>query len=342
MAKRAKLSDGKKTIWQYIEPSLKYIFLTGGLIYVFYHIHYGELLHQLIHIHWTWVPLAIGVDVLSYICQGLRWKWLLPPVAEMSTLQATEAIYAGRFANEVLPIRLGELFKAFLVSRWISADFPSVIPSVVAARVLDGIWSVAGLGVIALFVHLPQDFVIGGAALAFIIIIGSAAFLFSIYYEHQVLSDWAAKKAEGGKLLRLIKWLIGLLTIGFQKIGFSRLFFQALAISPIFLGLQAFAFWLVLKTYGIHLSFLIGAAVFLIIHFGVLLPNSPGNLGVYQFFCVVGLTIFGIDKTHATGFSMVVYALLRVPLWIIGFLVISRSVVDVNSVKEEIDKLKKV
>ncbi len=343
MAKRKSKSPriGSK-LWQWIEPKIKYIFLVGGLAYVFYHVHFGQLLHQLYHIHWKWVPLAIAVDISSYICQGLRWKWLLPPVAEMSTVQATEAIYAGRFANEVLPMRLGELFKAFLISRWISADFVSIIPSVVAARVLDGIWSVCGVGVIAFFVRLPEDLVIGGAILGFIIVIGSAAFLYSIFFEHQVLKDWAAKEATGGKFLRTVKWFIGLLTTGFQKIGFSRLFFQAFAISLLFLFLQALAFWLIMDAYGIHVSLLVGAAVFLIVHFGVLLPNSPGNVGVYQFFCVIGLTLFGIDKTAATGFSLVVYAFLKAPLWIIGFLVISRSGVSVESVKEEIDKLKQV
>jgi len=59
-----------------------------------------------------------------------------------------------------------------------------------------------------------------------------------------------------------------------------------------------------MRAYGLGLSFWVGAAVFLILHFGTALPNAPSNVGTYQFFTVLGLTLFGIDKTTATGFSV--------------------------------------
>ena len=57
-------------------------------------------------------------DILSYVCQGMRWSLLLHPIGRISTFQATEAIYAGLFVNEILPMRLGEVLRIYLVSRW--------------------------------------------------------------------------------------------------------------------------------------------------------------------------------------------------------------------------------
>jgi hypothetical protein len=36
------------------------------------------------------------------------------------------------------------------------------------------------------------------------------------------------------------------------------------------------------------------------------IPNAPANVGSYQFFSVLGLTLFGVDKTVAAGFSIAV------------------------------------
>jgi hypothetical protein len=40
---------------------------------------------------------------------------------------------------------------------------------------------------------------------------------------------------------------------------------------------------------------------------------------------VIALTLFGIDKTFATGFSVVVFVVLTVPLWVLGSLALGRS-----------------
>jgi hypothetical protein len=77
----------------------------------------------------------------------------------------------------------------------------------------------------------------------------------------------------------------------------------------------------------------------LIVHLGTAIPNAPANVGTYQFFCVVGLTLFGVEKTLATGFSVVVFLLLTVPLWIIGFFALSRSGMTLSTIRNEINKL---
>jgi hypothetical protein len=62
-------------------------------------------------------------------------------------------------------------------------------------------------------------------------------------------------------------------------------------------------------------------------------------VGTYQFFTVVGLTLLGVDKTLATGFSVVVFLLLTIPLWAIGFLALSRSGTSLHALQEEIRRL---
>jgi hypothetical protein len=59
-------------------------------------------------------------------------------------------------------------------------------------------------------------------------------------------------------------------------------------------------------------------------------------VGTYQFFCVVGLTLFGVEKTLATGFSLIVFAVLTVPLWVIGLLALGLSGQTLSEIREEV------
>ncbi len=77
------------------------------------------------------------------------------------------------------------------------------------------------------------------------------------------------------------------------------------------------------------------AAAFLIVRLGTLLPNTPANVGTYQFFTVVALTQFGVGKAQATGFSLVVFALLTIPLWTIGFLALRKEMGTLTNFREE-------
>ena len=105
------------------------------------------------------------------------------------------------------------------------------------------------------------------------------------------------------------------------------------------IGFQALAFWLVMRACHLHLSFWIGMAVFMIVHLGTAIPNAPANVGSYQFFTVAGLALFGVDKTAAAGFSVVVFVLLTVPLWAIGLVALGRSGTTFAALKADIRRL---
>ena len=84
----------------------------------------------------------------------------------------------------------------------------------------------------------------------------------------------------------------------------------------------------------------VGVVVFFIVHLGTAVPNAPANVGSYQFFTALGLTLFGVDKAAAAGFSIVVFLVLTVPLWIIGFIALTASGMSLKRVRLEISELR--
>ena len=301
-----------------------YMIGAACLVWVFHDLSVAPALRAIRDVRWSWVALAVAVDILSYITQALRWKFLLMPVGNLRWLDATQAIYAGLFASEVLPMRPGELLRAFIVSRRLHTEMALVLPSIMVERLFDGIWLALGVAVAAMRMPLPRNLLRAGDLLGGLILVATALFLYEVFRRP---GPAARAHQPPGRLARFRQ--------GFQQIGRRPEAFLAFGLSLLLLTGQILAFWLVMRAYGLDLSFWIGAATLMIVHLGTAVPNAPANVGTYQFFCVLALTLFGIDKSVATGFSVVVFVILTLPLWVIGFLALGRSGATLASVRSQ-------
>lgn len=332
------LSPGQRTK-EIIRQVFGYLIALACLVWVFHDIHAGRLFRQVISIKWGWVGLAVFFDTFSYFAQGLRWRLLLYPTGNISPWKTTQAIYIGLFTNEIVPLRMGELVRSYLVSRWLPTNYFSVIPSMIVERLFDIIWLAIGIGLTAILVHLPGNLISAAEILGVIVLAGISLFVYLVLRKEKNIVKNPHAVPSGWKPFRLLTSLINRLAWGIRDIGISRCLFLGFIVSSLVLIFQIFSFWLVMWGYGLRLSLWIGAAVLLIEHLGTAIPNAPSNLGTYQFFVVVGLVLFGVDKTTATGFSVVVFIVLTLPLWLIGLVAIGRSGMTLKEIRKEITKL---
>lgn len=317
---------------QWLKPALGYALAIGGLVWVLHDFQISQLRELVSHLDWRWIALAVVCDVASYVCQGFRWRLLLKAQGELSTLRATQAIYAGLFTNEILPMRLGELVRAWLVSRWTAVRFATVIPSMVAERLFDAFWLALGVGLTAMAVPLPKNLLYAADALGIGVVLGMAAmFYFALRPP--------TSHRRFPKPLHFISTLVDPLSGHLRAMGRTRAFYFSLAGSLLLLVFQALAFWLVMRGCGLQLNVWAGSAVLLIVRLGTAIPNAPANVGSYQFFTVVGLSLFGVDKTVATGFSLVVFVLLTAPLFVLGFVAMSASGTSLLKIRREVQTL---
>ena len=308
-----------------------YLVAAVCLVWVFHDVHVAGMLRAVRELRWTWVWLAIAVDIASYVTQGFRWQCLLRPIGNLRWLEATQAIYAGLFASEVLPMRPGEVLRALIVSRQLQTDVSAVFPSILVERLFDGIWLALGVGVAAMLIPLPTNLLRAGDLLGLLILLATTLFLYVVLRRPgaSFISPGVDAGRPAGRVARFRR--------GLQDIGRRRETYLAFVLSLALLLGQMLAFWMVMLAYGLSISFWTAAVVLLIVHLGTAVPNAPGNVGTYQFFCVVALTLFGIDKTLATGFSVVVFVILTIPLWLIGFVALGRTGATLASVRAQID-----
>jgi hypothetical protein len=83
-------------------------------------------------------------------------------------------------------------------------------------------------------------------------------------------------------------------------------------------AMQSITMWLLLHAYHIDLSLIQAAGLFGIISIGTLIPNAPGSVGAWQFFCILGLGLFGVPTSQAAAFSLIAFAIWTVPSLLFG------------------------
>src|SRR6202795_37467 len=112
----------------------------ASLIWTLRGAHLGELGNDIAEMNWRWVGGAVVADVCVYLWHGLRWQTLLRPVARLKYWEPVRSIYVGLFANEVLPFRVGEVLRCYLLARNPQLPLSVSLTSALIERVFDGIW----------------------------------------------------------------------------------------------------------------------------------------------------------------------------------------------------------
>lgn len=316
--------------------ALGYLLAVAGLVWVFHDIQPRQLLSVTSITNWWLIAASVFFDVLTYVLQGVRWRLLLAPVGRLRPLCATQAIYAGLFTSEVVPLRFGEVVRAFLVSRWLGSGIGVVVPSMIVERFLDALWLVVGLGLAAMLVPLPKQLVNAGDLLGAVVLAATIVFVCVVLRKKRELACGISERAP--KLDGATTWssIVARLALGLHEIGVSRSLYRAVALSAGMLACQVVAIWFIMLAFGLKLGVLAGAVVVLIVRLGTAIPNAPANVGSFQFFTVLALGLFGVDKTVAAAFSVVDFFILTAPLWIIGLFALSRTGMGLRDIRAEL------
>ncbi len=308
---------------------------TICLVWVLHDFHIVQELKNLANVSWQWVLIGMGCDVVSYVMQAIRWKFLLAPFGKVRINRSIRAVFAGLFANLVFPLRPGEVLRSYLLANSEEIGIGRVLGSVGVERFVDLVIATAALAMVSLYINLPRPDQRIADTLAYVTLFLLFLVGLLILYIEIKLSKNAP---VDGKKTHLPGKFMAVLT-DLHAIGTSPSFYAAVLTSLAIPFFQVLGLWAVMRAYGLPLSLLAAVVVLLIINLGVSLPNAPANVGSYQFFCVLGLSIFNIEKTRATGFSIFAFLALTIPLAFLGFAALLRSGMSFGSMRQKVKGL---
>ena len=294
----------------------------------------GELLPTIRSLDWRWVTLAVAADLAVYVSHAWRWNTLLAPIARLGLWRTTQAIYIGLFANEVLPLRTGEVIRCYLLAHWNDLRISLTLASAAVERLIDGVWMVAAFLITAAYLRktppepgfgIPWDLTFGVETLGALLLLGFAALAWIVLYKHRL----HAVVREGRWAATFRHVIDGLHLMGNPRtIGWTSL------LSLLYLGLQILSVYALMKADGLDFSFWVAGGVLAVVRLGTVIPNSPGNVGLVQVACVLALGLFGLEKNDAKTFSFIMYIAWTLPLLVGGAVAMALAGVNLGDLRD--------
>lgn len=296
---------------------------VAGLIWALRDARLGDFKDDLATMDWKWVALAVVIQLAVYLLYAVRWILVLRPVVRIGFWQSVRFVYVGLFGNELLPFKVGEILRPYLLSRETQLPLSVSFSSILIERIFDGIWLCFALAVTLQFVHFPRQFryLVDGAWVLAAIVLGGT-----------VLLAIAMFKKRGRAAIMQTGWRRhwAVLMEDLALIGHSRYLYLAFLQSMPALVLQVIPIWAAFKGYLFDLSILDAFALMITLRLLVALPQAPGNIGLFQLLTrEVLIKIFHISSGDAGRFSVVLWGIVTLPLIAGGWIAVWAEEADI-------------
>ncbi len=271
-------------------------------------------------------PLLLAVALLTVVLATLiraeRWRLMFYPAhRHLRRTKFLSIFLVGQVINAVIPVRLGELARAYLVGEIEKVSKAQALWTTVLDKVLDSLTLLAFLLLLSFVVPLPAWLRQAGWMLS-----GGLGFLLALLILGALYQDAALKLISGLEVR--YRWVARTHLSRLLQAVFTSLSLVGTPVLALGLGgwsLAAFLVaattnWLTASALGLHLP--ISASLLLLavlqISAVVPLPTSPGRVGLFHYLCVITLQIFGVQRDVALGYGLVLHILTYLPMAIGG------------------------
>jgi len=247
---------------------------------------------------------AVSVATFGFFIRALRWRILLQPIKEDTSLNSRfGAVTIGFMANTLLPARVGEFARAYALGRFEKGvPVGAAFGSLVVERVLDGIVLAALLVGAVLTPDFPEIQLSGTFATilksAVVLIGGVMVFLAALLiFPHRVaaIARWGASfLPEKGE--RLVVDSFDAFLQALDVVRSPRLLIAAFLWTVGFWLWHGLSFWLGMLAFGIDAGMVAAFFTEAVVGFGVAIPAGPGFFGTFH-----GSVKFALENVYGVG-----------------------------------------
>lgn len=313
----------KGTARRLIRPVLGLVITAIFLWLMVRHMDFNEVHSALSDISILSLILALCFLTAGYTVRVVRWWWMLRTLDPQVALSSCTWPFLVSIAlNNLLPFRSGDVVRVVGFRKHLNAPAMRLLGTLFIERLLDlmillGFFFVGLLGITA--DQFPVTFIrmtayIGAIAAAgvFTVLLFHKQFARLVYWAADMAfftkRSWSASIKQHSKhfldalnLLRTPKLTLQLIALSVVVWSFEGAVFATVAYT-ISSDSASTAPWFALATGTL----------------ATLLPSSPGYVGTFDYFAMLGLMAYGVEHASAVAFAIVVHAILWLPLTAAG------------------------
>ncbi len=266
--------------------------------------------------------LALGSVLLTTWAKGLRWRLLFyPRHLNLSVRDCVFGVLVGQLANNLLPARLGELVRAFLIGEKSNISKIFALATIVVETGLDSVMLFLLIGTLSLLMPIPSW--LRHSSLAFsgvlILLLLVVILLASQRRRIALVVEGLIEERPALAFLRALERLAGAsaeLEALYERRVELQLWAWSVAIWILALTTNA----LTIRALRLDVSPLAPALLLVVLMMGAILPTSPLQIGVFDYLCVLALAVFGVEQDVALTYAILLHLIVYLPIVVGGVL----------------------
>ena len=252
----------------------------------------------------AWIAVMFVTALIDIGARGARWRALLAPIAPLPYRRVLGYTYIGYLANNVLPARLGELYRSHALGEGEGVSRPTVLGTVVVERVVDTVMvvAIAAFAVLVLSVRgvMTSAVLLG---LAFVALLVIALGLGIVAHRLPGADRVAAIIARRPRLLELARRLRDGLAVAQRP----RVVAVALVFSAVAWTASTATFLVAGQAVGVQLSVAQAALLTSGVALVSIVPSGPGYVGTFELTVVAIADGLGIPRDPAFALGLLVH-----------------------------------
>lgn len=273
-----------------------------------------------------WLAVGAVVYFAAVVVIALRWQFLLRAIRFVPLNNLIPLVCIGYMGNNVYPFRAGEVLRIGLLRRLHDVPLAKGTTTVVVERVFDGIVMLSFILIALLFVPDIAPEVRTVAAFAAPLFVTALSVFLLLAARPQIMqqmAEWVARLLPG-RLREVVLHLSGDITHGLEGLRSPADLAGAVCASYGSWAIEACVYWIVTFAFDLNLSYPTLLLVVGVVNLAGLIPASPGQIGVYEFFVRAGLVGVGVREDTALAYAVVVHIVIWLPVTLAGFYFLAR------------------
>ncbi len=263
------------------------------------------------------VALGLLAVAATIAAKALRWKLLFCPVHESLPLTTlASALLIGQTINFLLPARVGELARAYLVGDEEKHPALLALGTIVVEKTLDGLALIVLLGILFVVVPVPPWLRLSGAAAATVTAVLLAVVLLLTRGRERLVSASERWVQFHPGLERLgLNRRLGALADGLRSLRGSGMEVKIILWTVVIWLFAGLTNYLVLLAMDIEVPLLLASLLVLtVVHLGLAVPTSPARIGVFHYLCLLSLSVLGVEGSQALAYGFVLHSIVVLPI----------------------------
>ena len=286
-------------------------------------INFQALLVALRDANWIWILPAIAGITVMLLIKTWRWQIMFLPEHHVPFESVLTAQSAGYLASNVLPGRAGEAIRLVLLASDQPVGAARVLSTIVVERLLDMLSLLVLLVALLPFIDLPEWMTRSVQVLGIGAILGTIVIVVLSYWKERVVG-WShailvrIRFLDRPGVYASIEHLIdGFATLRGRR-GPALILLSFAAWASV-----AFEAWAVKMAVAPTVPLTGMLFALLVTSLGMVVPSTPGYIGVFHGLVVLALAPFGIPTTTAMSVALVWHAVNYIVLSVWGLVMLS-------------------